>query len=99
MSPFAPTPLNAPAVTAYDSAQRSARTDAGAHTAGAPAEVVRGEDQVQLSSAARILGGQSQNADIREDLVARIRGEIAAGTYETADKLDATVSRLARDLG
>lgn len=99
MSPFAPSPLNAPAATAYDAAQRTARPEAGTKTAGVPAEVVRGEDQVQLSSAARILGGQNQNADIREDLVARIRGEIAAGTYETADKLDATVSRLARDLG
>ena len=90
-----PFPLNASAATAYDAAQATAKPQVSAK----PAEVVRGEDQVELSSAARILAGQNQPAEIREDLVSRIRGEIADGTYETADKLDATISRLARDLG
>ena len=32
--------------------------------------------------------------DIRHDLVARLRREIAAGTYETADKLETALARL-----
>jgi hypothetical protein len=32
--------------------------------------------------------------EIRHDLVARIRREIAAGTYETPDKLEAALARL-----
>lgn len=95
MSTFAPSPLNAPATAAYDTAQRAARPE----TESNAGEIVRGEDQVELSSAARILGGQDQPAGIREDLVARIREEIASGSYETDDKLDATLTRLNRDLG
>ncbi len=95
MSTFAPSPLNSPGITAFDAAQRSARPETDRN----PSEIVRGEDQVELSSAARILGGQDQPSGIREDLVARIRGEIADGSYETSDKIDATLTRLARDLG
>lgn len=98
MSQFAPSSLNAPsgaAAAAFETAQRAGRPDVQPSSA----DVVRGEDQVELSAAARIAGSQNQPADIREDLVARIRSEIAAGTYETSDKLDATVSRLSRDLG
>jgi hypothetical protein len=32
--------------------------------------------------------------EIRQDLVARVRREIAAGTYETADKLETALARL-----
>ena len=32
--------------------------------------------------------------NIRHDLVARIRREIAAGTYETPEKLDAALERM-----
>jgi len=32
--------------------------------------------------------------EIRHDLVARVRREIAAGTYETPDKLEAALARL-----
>ena len=33
----------------------------------------------------------------REELVARIRGEIAAGTYVTQEKLEVSADRLLRD--
>ena len=36
--------------------------------------------------------------DIRADLVRRVRREIAAGTYETPEKLDAALDRLLEDL-
>lgn len=35
---------------------------------------------------------------IRHDLVARVRRDIAAGTYETPAKLDAAVDRMAVEL-
>jgi len=36
--------------------------------------------------------------DIRHDLVARVRREIAAGTYETPDKLETALARLVNRL-
>jgi anti-sigma28 factor (negative regulator of flagellin synthesis) len=64
----------------------------------AAAQGTRGADQVDISAAAEAaLAGQS--ADFRADLVARIRGEIEAGTYETAAKLDAAVDRLLDEMG
>jgi anti-sigma28 factor (negative regulator of flagellin synthesis) len=39
-----------------------------------------------------------QEADIRHDLVARIRAEIAAGTYETPEKLSIALERMIDDV-
>jgi hypothetical protein len=33
--------------------------------------------------------------DVRQELVARVRQEIRAGTYDTPDKLEAALDRLA----
>lgn len=38
------------------------------------------------------------DADIRHDLVARVRREIRAGTYDTPEKLEAALDRLAERL-
>jgi hypothetical protein len=38
---------------------------------------------------------QPADTDVRTDLVARVRLEIQAGTYDTADKLQAALDRLA----
>lgn len=35
------------------------------------------------------------DADVRQDLVARVRQEIQAGTYDTPEKLEAALDRLA----
>ena len=55
-------------------------------------------DRVDISAAAEasLAGAQT---DFRADLVARIQSEIAAGTYETAAKLDAAVDRLLDEMG
>jgi negative regulator of flagellin synthesis FlgM len=55
-------------------------------------------DQVDISPAAEA-AVQASETGIRADLVARVRGEIAAGTYETAEKLDAAVDRLLNEIG
>lgn len=54
----------------------------------------RQSDQVELSSAAQLLSRIAELPDVREDVVARVRGEIEAGTYETPDKLDAAIDAL-----
>ncbi len=50
-------------------------------------------DRVELSAAALNAEG------VRTDLVARIRAEIAAGTYETDAKLDSAAEKLVKELG
>lgn len=50
-------------------------------------------DRVELSA-------EALNSDgVRTDLVARIRAEITAGTYETDAKLDSAADALAKELG
>lgn len=58
----------------------------------------RGSDSVQFSSAAQLLGKLRDLPDVRQDLVDRVRGEIAAGTYETPEKLDAAAEAMIDDL-
>lgn len=58
----------------------------------------RRPDTVDLSEQARYLDALRENADVRVDLVQRIRAEIAAGSYESFDKLDKAVDGLIEDL-
>ncbi|MCC6359685.1 MAG: flagellar biosynthesis anti-sigma factor FlgM [Phycisphaerales bacterium] len=53
-------------------------------------------DEVHLSDLAR--AHVESEAPIREDLVRRIRQEIADGSYMTDAKLDAVVDRLHREM-
>lgn len=55
-------------------------------------------DQLDISAAAEAAIQATESGDVRTDLVARIKNEIASGTYETADKLDAALERLLDDL-
>jgi anti-sigma28 factor (negative regulator of flagellin synthesis) len=38
---------------------------------------------------------QLHEGEVRQDLVARVRQEIQAGTYDTPDKMEAALDRLA----
>ena len=51
-------------------------------------------DQLDISPAAEAAIQAAEGGEIRSELVARVRGEIASGTYETSEKLDATLDRL-----
>ena len=64
-----------------------------------PAQPTRGADQVEISPAAEAAVQASESGDIRADLIARVRGEIANGTYETPAKLDAALNRLLDEMG
>ncbi len=55
-------------------------------------------DQLDISAAAEAAIQATETGDPRADLVARIKNEIAAGTYETADKLDAALEGLLDDI-
>ena len=59
-----------------------------------PAQATRGADQVDISAAAEAAMNAAEGDDFRADLVARIRSEIASGTYETPDKLAVAVDSL-----
>jgi len=51
-------------------------------------------DQFEISPAAEAAIQAAEAGEVRADLVARVRSEIASGTYETADKLDGALNRL-----
>lgn len=51
-------------------------------------------DEIQISDQARLVEEAGQLPDIRLDKVNELRAQIAAGTYETADKLDVALDRL-----
>lgn len=57
-------------------------------------------DQLDISAAAQaaIDAFDQANDTVRADLVARVKNEIAAGTYESADKLDIALEGLLNDI-
>jgi negative regulator of flagellin synthesis FlgM len=56
-------------------------------------------DEVNISEAARLVEQVQQAPDIRADRVEAVRQQIADGTYETSDKLNAAVERLLDEIG
>ena len=62
------------------------------------AGVRRDADRVDLSETARFLTRLNELPDVREGLVERIKAEIAAGTYESDEKIDAAIEKLYEDL-
>jgi len=55
-------------------------------------------DIVDISAAAILAARLHEIPEVRTDLVARVKEEIAAGTYETEERLDVTVERLMEEL-
>ncbi len=56
-------------------------------------------DEVQISDAAQFMEQIRQMPDIREDRVEAVRMQIAEGTYETSDRLNAAIERLLDEIG
>jgi negative regulator of flagellin synthesis FlgM len=52
------------------------------------------KDTVEISLAAKLAAQVHDSGAVRTDLVERVRNEIAAGTYETPERIDAVVDRL-----
>ena len=68
---------------------------AGASQAAQPAAV---SDSVEISTAARLAAKVAEIPDVRAELVARVKAEIAAGTYETPERMEVAINRLMDDL-
>lgn len=81
-----PQSINAPHFTAKTSSTGST---------GAAAKA----DRVEISAAANAALAAADNGRVRTDLVNLIRGQIAAGTYDTPDKMDAAMERLIDQMG
>jgi negative regulator of flagellin synthesis FlgM len=51
-------------------------------------------DVLDLSQAGKMLDQLSQNPDVRQERLARIKEAIANGTYDTDEKLEAALAKL-----
>lgn len=71
---------------------------AGESNVGGSRLAREGGDRVEVSEQARLLGQLSELPEVREDLVARVKAEIAAGTYITDEKISGAVDSLLEDL-
>jgi negative regulator of flagellin synthesis FlgM len=65
--------------------------------AGGSARTSRAADRVDISGHARLLNRLAA-LPIRQDLVDRVRQQIADGTYESEEKLEQAIAALAEDL-
>jgi negative regulator of flagellin synthesis FlgM len=59
-----------------------------------PARARRGDDRVEVSDQARFLAKLNAMPEVRTELVERVRGEIANGTYDTDEKFDLAVDAM-----
>jgi anti-sigma28 factor (negative regulator of flagellin synthesis) len=89
VSPVQSSRLEFPASESVAQRLRTAATQQSAEPARA--------DQVEISADAFSL--EAQGRVVRTDLVARIRSEIASGTYVTDEKIDRALNGLLTDLG
>jgi negative regulator of flagellin synthesis FlgM len=65
----------------------------------APTQAAQATDQVDISAAAEAAVDAADGGDFRADLVARVRSELAAGTYETPQKLAIAMDQLFDEIG
>jgi negative regulator of flagellin synthesis FlgM len=81
----------------------------GSHSVNAPHRVrpaeqkasvdhLFGADRIDISQEAELLSQVHELPDVRTDRVEQIRAQLAAGTYETQQKLDVAVGRLLDEL-
>lgn len=64
-----------------------------------PNSSVNQADQLDISAAADAAASAAESGEIRTDLVNRVRQEIANGTYETPEKLDAALDNFLDQIG
>lgn len=56
-------------------------------------------DEVEFSAAAQMLERMSTDPQVREARLQEIQAQIAAGTYETPEKLEAAIMRMLSEIG
>jgi negative regulator of flagellin synthesis FlgM len=57
------------------------------------------QDELEISDAARLVDQIRELPEIRQHRVDEIRAQIAAGTYETDEKLEIALGRLLDEIG
>lgn len=62
----------------------------------APAEGI--SDVVEISTIAKLASKIHELPPVRTELVERVKAEIAAGTYETPERLEVAIDRLMEEL-
>ena len=67
-------------------------------TAGPAVSSSPTSDTVEISQQARIAAKLASLPEVRTDLVAQVKAEIEAGTYDTQEKLDIAISRMLNEL-
>lgn len=87
-----PLPPFTPAIQVRPAALRAYRQQAD--PAAEPAQ----GDRAQFSEHARMLARLAELPKVREHVVDRVRAQIAEGTYESPEKLDAAVHALIQEL-
>lgn len=55
-------------------------------------------DSVEISEEARLMSRLRAMPEVRQDLIDRVRRELAMGTYETEDKIDGLLDRVIEDI-
>jgi anti-sigma28 factor (negative regulator of flagellin synthesis) len=63
-----------------------------------PAKQLRATDKLDVSGVGHLLKALKAN-DVRGELVASVKAQIEAGTYESQVKLDGAVQRLLEEIG
>jgi negative regulator of flagellin synthesis FlgM len=63
-----------------------------------PAEAAGPQDVIEISAAARLAAKVHAVPEVREELVQRVKDEIATGTYETPARIERAVTRLMEEL-
>jgi len=57
------------------------------------------QDELEISDVGRLVDKVGDVPEVRQDRVNAIRAQIAAGTYETDEKLEIAVGRLLDEIG
>ncbi len=60
-----------------------------------PAQI---RDTVEISTIAKLAAKVQEIPDVRTDLVQKVKAEIAAGKYETPEKIEAAIDKLMEEL-
>ena len=76
----------------------NASTSPGAARGQTKTNGVPTQDRVELSDHARLLHQIRSLPEVRQELVDRVRQEIASGKYDSPQKLEAALQRLLDDL-
>lgn len=77
--------------------RRSNTSPAKVHPAATSS--LREADSVELSSTAQLLSRLKNLPEVRNELIQRVKAQIADDTYLTPEKIDASIDNLAEDLG